>query len=117
MPFLIAILCAAAALSVACFVLAKPLLFRIVPPDLSEVHGVGRKYDLALLLLFAPTVALGVKLVGTPVIGALTIIPDVVARNVSLSTRGYVTLSAIPGAGSGRRRVQPSDGAIHFCSC
>ena len=52
---------------------------------------------MALLLIFALIVGLGIKLVGTLLMGALTIIPAVVAKNVSRSMRGYVVLSALLG--------------------
>jgi zinc transport system permease protein len=97
LPFLFVILSTAGVLSVLCFVLAKRFLFLIVSPDLAKVHGLGRKYDLALLLIFAMIVALGIKLVGTLLMGALTIIPAAVAKNVSRSMRGYVILSALLG--------------------
>lgn len=97
LSFLLVILSTAAVLSLLCFVLAKRFLFRIVSPDLAKVHGLGRKYDLALLLIFAMIVALGIKLVGTLLMGALTIIPAAVAKNVSRSMRGYVVLSALLG--------------------
>lgn len=84
-------------LSLLCFALARRFLFLIVSPDLAKVHGLGRKYDLALLLIFAMIVALGIKLVGTLLMGALTIIPAAVAKNVSRSVRGYVILSALLG--------------------
>jgi zinc transport system permease protein len=69
----------------------------IVSPDLARVHGLGRGYDLALLLIFAMIVALGIKLVGTLLMGALTIIPASIAKNLSQSMRRYVILSAIFG--------------------
>ena len=97
LPFLLVILFMAAALSLLCFVLAKRLLFRIVSPDLAKVHGLGRNYDLALLLIFAMIVALGIKLVGTLLMGALTIIPAAVAKNVPGSMRGYRAGSALLG--------------------
>ena len=97
LPFLLVILSTAAVLSVLCFVLARYFLFMIVSPDLAKVHGLSRKYDLALLLIFAMIVALGIKLVGTLLMGALTIIPAAVAKNVSRSVRGYVILSALLG--------------------
>ncbi len=75
LPFLFVILSIAAVLSALCFLMAKRFLFRIVSPDLAKVHGLGRGYDLALLLIFAMIVALGIKLVGTLLMGALTIIP------------------------------------------
>src|ERR1700684_2342945 len=97
LPLLLAILLTAVILSALCFVLAKRFLFLIVSPDLATVHGLGRKYDLALLLIFAMIVALGIKLVGTLLMGALTIIPAAVAKNVSRSMRSYVIQSALLG--------------------
>ncbi len=96
-PLLVAILLAAAALSTLCFLLAKRFLFMIVSPDLAKVNGIGRGYDLVLLLIFALVVALGIKLVGTLLMGALTIIPASIAKNLSHSTRRYVILSAAFG--------------------
>jgi ABC-type Mn2+/Zn2+ transport system permease subunit len=98
LPFLLVILAAAAVLSLLCFVLARRFIFLIVSPDLAKVNGLGRKYDLALLLIFALIVALGIKLAGTLLMGALTIIPAAVAKNVSRSMRGYLILSALLGA-------------------
>jgi zinc transport system permease protein len=97
LPFLLVILFAAAILTVLCFVLTKGFLFRIVSPDLAKVHGLGRKYDLALLLVFALIVALGIKLVGTLLMGALTIIPASIAKDLSRSMRWNVILSSALG--------------------
>lgn len=97
LPLLLTILLAAAVLSALCFLLAKRFLFLIVSPDLARVHGLGRRYDLALLLVFAMIVALGIKLVGTLLMGALTIIPASIAKNLAQSMRHYVILSAILG--------------------
>ena len=61
------------------------------------MNGLGRGYDLALLLIFAMIVALGIKLVGTLLMGALTIIPASIAKNLAQSMRRYVVTSAIFG--------------------
>jgi ABC-type Mn2+/Zn2+ transport system permease subunit len=92
-----AILFAAIVLAALCFLFAKQFLFLIVSPDLAKVHGLGRGYDLALLLIFAAIIALGIKLVGTLLMGALTIIPASIAKNLAQSMRRYVMLSAIFG--------------------
>ena len=97
LPFLLVILSTAVVLTLLCFALARRFLFLIVSPDLAKVHGLGRKYDLALLLIFAMIVALGIKLVGTLLMGALTIIPAAIAKNVSRSMRSYMILSALLG--------------------
>ncbi len=97
LPFLTMILAAAAALATLCFIATKAFLFRIVSPDLAGVHGVGRGYDLALLLIFALIVALGIKLVGTLLMGALTIVPASIAKNLSRSMRQYLIVSSALG--------------------
>jgi zinc transport system permease protein len=96
-PLLFSILLAAVVLSALCFFFAKRFLFLIVSPELAKVHGLGRGYDLALLLIFAMIVALGIKLVGTLLMGALTIIPASIAKNLAQGMRRYVMLSAIFG--------------------
>ncbi|HLG95002.1 MAG TPA: metal ABC transporter permease [Bryobacteraceae bacterium] len=95
--YLLGILLSAAVLSALCFVFARRFLFLIVSPDLAKVHGFDRRYDLALLLIFSMIVALGIKLVGTLLMGALTIIPASIAKNVSSSMRRYVIISAMLG--------------------
>ena len=97
LPLLGGILGAAVVLSALCFWLAKRFLFLIVSPDLAKVHGLGRGYDLALLLIFSCVVALGIKLVGTLLMGALTIIPASIAKNLAQGMRRYVVLSALLG--------------------
>lgn len=85
--------------SVLVFVFAPRFLFSVVSPELARVRGIGRGYDLLLLLLFAYVVALGIKLVGTLLMGALTIIPAAIARNVSVSMKHYFVLAATLGGG------------------
>jgi len=91
------ILVAAGVLSTLCYFMTRQFLFRIISPDLAKVSGFGRGYDLALLLIFSMTVALGIKLVGTLLMGALTIIPASIAKNVCRSMRGYLLLSSVLG--------------------
>ncbi|HEX5227236.1 MAG TPA: metal ABC transporter permease [Bryobacteraceae bacterium] len=110
---LIAILAAAGVLSALCFWLAKRFLFLIVSPDLARVHGLGRGYDLALLLIFAVVVALGIKLVGTLLMGALTIIPASIAKNLAQGMRRYVMLSAMLGGAISLAGVWLAE-SLHF---
>ncbi len=79
------------------FLFARKFLFLAVAPDLARVDGIGRRYDLALLLIFALVVALGIKLVGTLLMGALTIIPASIAKNACRSMRGYMITSTLLG--------------------
>jgi ABC-type Mn2+/Zn2+ transport system permease subunit len=80
------------------FLLARPFLFRIVSAELARSCGVGRGYDLALLVIFSVIVALGIKLVGTLLMGALTIIPAAIAHNIALGMKKYMLFSAVIGA-------------------
>jgi zinc transport system permease protein len=97
LPFLLMVLLVAAALAILCYVMTRQFLFRIISEDLAQVNGLGRGYDLALLLVFSMIVALGIKLVGTLLMGALTIIPASIAKNISKSMRTYVLLSSVLG--------------------
>lgn len=76
---------------------ARQFLFRTTTPDLARVHGVGRWFDLLLLSLFALIVSLGIKLVGTLLMGALTIIPATIAKNVAKSMKGFIVASTLLG--------------------
>lgn len=80
------------------FYFAREFLFSIVSPDLAQVGGVARKYNLLFFLLFAVAVSLGIKLVGTLLMGALTVIPASIAKNTTRSMSGYMMLSAILGS-------------------
>lgn len=77
--------------------LTRQFLFRTTTPDLAQVHGLGRWFDLFLLFLFALIVSLGIKLVGTLLMGALTIIPASIAKNIAKSMKGYIFSSVLLG--------------------
>lgn len=81
------------------FLLAKRFLFAIISPDFAfiEAPRVSKWYELTLFVIFACIVALGIKLVGTLLMGALTIIPASIAKNISRSMGGYIILSSIIG--------------------
>ncbi|MDP3778791.1 MAG: metal ABC transporter permease [bacterium] len=83
----------------ATFVMAKRFLFSIISPDLAYIESPkwSRLYDLILFIIFSCVVALGIKLVGTLLMGALTIIPASIAKNISRSMGGYIVLSALFG--------------------
>lgn len=84
--------------TVGTFGLTRRFLFRTITPDLAQVQGIGRATDLLLLCLFAIIVALGIKLVGTLLMGALTIVPASIAKNRARSMKWFVALSALLGA-------------------
>lgn len=79
------------------FWFAKQFAFRNISRELAQANGIGERYELLLLMLFAVIVALGIKLVGTLLMGALTIIPALAARNIARSMRGYIITSTILG--------------------
>ena len=80
------------------FLLSKKFLFSIVSPDLAHIEVPGsRLYSLVLFLIFSFVVALGIKLVGTVLMGALTIIPATISKNVSRSMTAYIIMSALFG--------------------
>lgn len=80
------------------FFFTKRFLFRIISKDLSDVYQkTSHRDDLFFLLLFAAAVALGIKLVGTLLMGALTIIPAAVAKNISRTMSAYMGASVAIG--------------------
>lgn len=78
--------------------IARRLTLSIAAPDLAK--SIGAKPDifyLAFLLLFAMSIALGIKLIGSVLMGALTILPAISARNLSWSLKSFLGLSVILG--------------------
>lgn len=89
-------------LSIAVFILtlilARRLSLSIAAPDLARSAGFRPDFSyLAFLLLFALSVALGIKLIGSVLMGALTILPAVSARNFSWSLKSFLVFSVILG--------------------
>lgn len=80
------------------FLLSKRFLFSILSSDLAHIEMPGsRWYGLIFFIIFSCVVALGIKLVGTLLMGALTIIPASIAKNISRSIGGYIVLSTLFG--------------------
>lgn len=86
------------AVTILIFFSTRKFAFRIVSSELAEVHGVKQPHNLFFLIIFAMVVALGIKLVGTLLMGALTIIPASIARNITKNMKSYILLSAFLGA-------------------
>lgn len=89
-------------LSVAVFILGsriyKGLVLGTISEDLAIANGVKlRKINLLFLTLVAVIVALGVKVVGTLLMGALIIVSATAAKNLSRSIARYSSLSTIFG--------------------
>lgn len=95
---------AAVAVIVLMVILTRRVLFSIAAPELAALADPQRRSTLLFLLLFAFVVALGIKLVGTLLMGALVIIPAAFAKNISRSMTAYVVLAGLAGgfiAGTG----------------
>lgn len=89
-------------LSVLVFVIGakiyKGLVLGTISEDLAIANGVQlRKINLLFLVLVAAVVALGVKVVGTLLMGALIIVSATAAKNLSRSIARYASLSTIFG--------------------
>jgi ABC-type Mn2+/Zn2+ transport system permease subunit len=78
------------------------LVLSIISPDLAKASGVNtRRINLLFLLAVALIVALGIKVTGTLLTGALVIIPAAAARNISSSLSQFMVISALFGALAG----------------
>ena len=76
----------------------KGLVLGTISEDLAIANGVKlRKINLLFLTLVAAVVALGVKVVGTLLMGALIIVSGTAAKNLSRSISRYAFLSAVFG--------------------
>ena len=92
----------AVVLSVAVFVIGrriyKGLILGTISEDLAVSSGVKlRKINLVFLILVSVVVALGVKVVGTLLMGALVIIAATAAKNLSRNLAGFSSLSTVFG--------------------
>ena len=76
----------------------KGLILGTISEDLAVASGIKlRKINLLFLALVAVVVALGVKVVGTLLMGALIVVSATAAKNLSRSISKYAALSAIFG--------------------
>ncbi len=86
------------------FTMAKisdKILMGIISEDLASSSGIKvRRLNFIFLLLVIAVVALGVKVVGTLLMGGLVIIPAAAARNISRSFRQFALWSAAFGLAS-----------------
>lgn len=91
------VIAAAMGAALGSFFFAKRFLSAAVLGELAPL-GKKRKWDdLLFFLTFSFVVALGIKLVGTLLMGALTIIPAASAKNVCRSLKSYFAFSALLG--------------------
>lgn len=76
----------------------KPILVSIVSKELAVSSGYNiKKINLIYLLLVGVVVSLGVRFVGTLLMGALVIIPAASAKNISRSFKSYTLISVAIG--------------------
>ena len=77
---------------------ARRFTLSLISPALALSAGFRpHLLELAFLLIFALTVAVGIKFVGALLMGSLIIIPAATSRNIARSMNQYITLSAILG--------------------
>lgn len=82
--------------------ITKNLVLGTLSEDLAKASGIKtEKTSFIFLFLVALIVALGIKVVGTLLMGALVIIPAITAKNFAKSLRTYIWSSAAIGALSG----------------
>jgi ABC-type Mn2+/Zn2+ transport system permease subunit len=87
----------AAAAAVAAFVLRARhrLVIALVSPDLARTSGIRvPRLQLAYLVAFAVTVALGLRYLGVLLMGSLVIIPAATAKHLARSLRSMLAISA-----------------------
>lgn len=85
------------AILVATFLYNK-VIISIISPELAKVNRINVKLvNLVYLLLVGTIVSLGIRFVGTLLMGALVIVPAVSARNMTKTITGYLWFSAIFG--------------------
>jgi ABC-type Mn2+/Zn2+ transport system permease subunit len=74
------------------------LVLSMISRELAISRGVRvERIDLVYLLLVSAIVAIGIKEVGTLLVGAVVIVPAAAARNVSLTIHRYVITSSLIG--------------------
>ena len=81
--------------------LHKKFTLNMVSGELAHSAGINTaRLDLVYLLIFAVTVALGIRFVGALMMGSLVIIPAAAAKNVARSLRAFLMLSVVIGVAS-----------------
>jgi len=79
----------------------KKLVLSMISEDLAVSKGIAvSKTNLLYLMLVSLVVAVGIKIVGTLLVGFLVIVPAAAAKNVSNDLFKYAVLSSIFGAAS-----------------
>lgn len=78
--------------------ISRGFILGTISGDLAKASGVKvAKNNFVFMLLVALIVALGIKVVGTLLMGALVIIPAIASKNITSSMAGYTKASAVIG--------------------
>lgn len=78
--------------------ISKGFVLSTISSDLAKASGVKvAKNNFVFMFLVALIVAIGIKAVGTLLMGALVIIPAIASKNITSSMAGYTKASAIIG--------------------
>ena len=96
------IIFAAVILSLVIFLIVKKIypamILSSVSEDLAKSRGINiKKHNLIYLLSIAVIVALGIKITGSLLVGALVVVPAAAARNFSKNLRQYSYGSCVLG--------------------
>lgn len=74
------------------------MMLMSISEDMAKANGVKvERIKLVYLLLVAAVVALGIKVAGTLLMGALVIIPAATSKNTNSTLRGYTTTALVLG--------------------
>jgi ABC-type Mn2+/Zn2+ transport system permease subunit len=80
------------------WLISQKLVLSVISEDLAKAGSVSvAKVEAIYLFLVGVVVALGVKFIGTLLMGALVIIPAATAKNVSQSLGNYLRLATVLG--------------------
>jgi ABC-type Mn2+/Zn2+ transport system permease subunit len=83
------------------YLLSKDLIISIISNELAISSGIKTsRINLIYLLLVGVIVSLGIRFVGTLLMGALVIVPAVSAKNIVNDIKGYMMLSSVFGVAS-----------------
>lgn len=94
---LVAVLAVSATLGIMTFI-QRGFILSILSSDLARSAGTAvKKINFLFLVLVALTVALGLKIAGTLLMGSLVIIPAAAAKNMALDMSSYTWLASIFG--------------------
>jgi len=77
---------------------SRQFILLSLSPELAQSIKIKKEiYELVYLLLFALTIALGIRFIGALLMGALIIIPAATAKNISRDIRSFFMTSSLVG--------------------